>query len=316
MGELRKDYFLDRFVIINPERAKRPHDFSHPPATLTKATVFAPGNEKDLPPIIVQYPNNDQWQFRVVPNKFAIVSPQGEPELRTDKIFTFASNYGHHEIVIEGREDAKPFSALGPSGISQALKVAIDRVIVLQNRPHIESVAYFKNEGPEAGASINHPHSQIIAMSVVPASLQRLFATHAQLRSKFGFSPLYKILDHERGGPRIVAESKHFVLLCPYASRFPLEVMIIPLRDSPSYTTLTDEERDDLAQHLAHVLGKLSSLAAPFNVEWIHSKNNPQFHWYASITPRLSIWAGYEIETNIIVNPIPPEDAAAFYRAP
>jgi UDPglucose--hexose-1-phosphate uridylyltransferase len=199
-------------------------------------------------------------------------------------------------------------------GIKEAILIAISRVKTLSKQPDIEYVAYFKNERPEAGASINHQHSQIIALGVIPHSIQEQHRVFAQVRANTGFSPLYSILDHERGGTRIIRETKHFVALCPYASRFALEVLIIPLRDSHSYTTLSDEEAADLSEIIHSCAYKLSTINAPFNIEWMHSHQENGFHWYVSITPRLNIWAGFEIETDIIVNPVPPEDAATFYQ--
>jgi UDPglucose--hexose-1-phosphate uridylyltransferase len=320
VGELRKDYFRERYVIVSPERAKRPHDLIRPTAPIAaKPTPFAPGNESMLPPITAQYPyasTDATWQFRVVQNRFPIVKPEGgqrEPTT-TNSIFTWADAYGEHEIVIEGRDDFVPFAQLGQAGIAEALRVGIERVRTLASRDGIRAVAYFKNEGLDAGASIAHPHSQLIATAILPPTLMHLATLHTELRKEFGFSPLYKILDEERHGLRMVRESAHFAVLCPYASRFPMEALIIPLRDSSTYLDLTDMERADLATQLHALVEKLSSIGAPYNIEWIHAPGTA-LHWHISITPRLAIWAGYEIETNIIVNPIPPEHAAAFYRA-
>ena len=144
----------------------------------------------------------------------SIVRPEGQPALQhTNELFTWSNNYGEHEIVIEGREDNVPFHALGPAGIATALAVAIERVRKMQTSAHIEYVAYFKNEGRDAGASINHPHSQIIGIAVTPPSIAELSALLRERRAAFGFSPFYKILDLERGGQRIVSETKHFVAL-------------------------------------------------------------------------------------------------------
>jgi len=320
VGELRKDYFRERYVIVSPERAKRPHDFIKPVAPLPKATPFAPENEHLLPPITAQYPANSDassWQFRVIPNRFPIVTPEKNEHItpRTDnELFTWADAWGYHEIVIEGRADAVPFASLGVDGITEAITIAMERVRALHAQNSVAAVAYFKNEGLEAGASIAHPHSQIIATAIVPPSVQQLTEQHKHARTIHGFSPLYAVLDKERGGPRMVRESTHFAALCPYASRYPMEVLLIPLRDTNTYMTLSDEERRDLAEHLYALLEKLASIGAPYNIEWIHAPNTA-LHWHLSITPRLSTWAGYEIETNIIVNPVAPEHAAAFYRA-
>ncbi len=315
MGELRKDYFTDRYVIISPERAKRPHDFVQHPMPPIATTPFTPGNENLLPPIIAEYPPGPNWNFRVVPNKFAIVRPQGERKVTSTNIFSWSNNYGVHEIVVEGREDGISFSQLGVARIDEAIRIAQERVNELQKRDDIAYVAYFKNERPEAGASINHPHSQIIALGRTPDEIEKTASMHRDLRTSFGFSPLYKILDFERTGLRMISESKHFVSLCPYASRYAFEVLIIPLRDSHSYTTLTAEERADLAGHLDRVLRKLGELSAPYNIVWIHTKSPQGLHWHLQVFPRLNVWAGFEMETGIIVNPTPPEDAAAFYRA-
>ena len=338
MGELRKDYFRERYVIVSPERAKRPHELVRPVTPVTKPTPFAPGNESMLPPILAQYssrstvaepttatprapmtspaPPDSTWEFRVVQNRFPIVKPEGNQRVPTtaNSLFTWADAYGEHEIIIEGRSDFIPFAHLGIAGIAEAFRIGIERVRVLAARESINAVAYFKNEGLEAGASIAHPHSQLIATALVPPTLTHLAALHLGLRNDFGFSPLYKILDTERGGPRMIRESPHFALLCPYASRYPMEVLIIPLRDASTYLDLTDTERIDLATHVHSVLDNLWTINAPYNIEWIHAPHTA-LHWYISITPRLSIWAGYEIETNIIVNPIPPEHAATFYRS-
>lgn len=314
MGEIRKDYFTERYVIISPERARRPHDFKQHPMDPVVDTPFTPGNESKLPGILAEYPPGNEWRFRVVPNKFAIVRPQGAQQFSTDKIFTWMNNYGYHEVVIEGQKDGMPFAHLGKELISEAISVGVERVSKLMRKPDVAYVLYFKNERPEAGASINHPHSQIVTTSIVPYDVQEQHKNHKQLRAQFGFSPLYKILDFERGGPRIIKETQHFVSLCPYASRYASEVMIIPLRDSHSYVTMSGEERNDLAEHLHNILGKLASISAPFNVEWHHSHEDNGFHWHVCVTPRFNVWGGLEIGAGIIVNPTPPEDAAAFYR--
>jgi UDPglucose--hexose-1-phosphate uridylyltransferase len=322
LGELRKDYFRERYVIISPERAKRPHDFNRTTPQASKATPFSPGNESLLPPIIAQYPegsSNDDWRFRVVENKFPVVSP-GDTSWRprtpvtANEIFTWADAYGHHEIIIEGRDDNVPFAKLGAQGIADAIRIGIERVRKLGQQEGIAAVAYFKNEGLDAGASIAHPHSQVIATAIVPPAPAHLNSLHKDLRASFGFSPMYKVLDKERGGARMIRESKHFAALCPYASRYPMETMLVPLRDSNTYLDMSDEEIVDLAQQLFLILDKLSSIGAPYNIEWMHYPGGA-LHWHLIITPRLSTWAGYEIETNIIVNPIPPEHAAGFYRA-
>lgn len=318
MGELRKDYFREQYVIVSLERAKRPHELVRPAVTPTKSTPFAPGNESLLPGITSQYPAGStaaSWRFRIVPNRFPIVKPEGNQRtpVTANELFTWADAYGEHEIIIEGRDDFISFAHLGRDGIAEAIAVGVERVKTLAARESIRAVAYFKNEGLEAGASIAHPHSQLIAMAIVPPALVHLTALHDRVRRELGFSLLYKILDKEREGPRMARESAHFATLCPYASKYPLEVLIIPLRDGSTYLAMTDAERTDLATHIHAVVEKLASIGAPYNIEWIHAPGTA-LHWHISITPRLSIWAGYEIETNIIVNPVPPEHAAAFYR--
>lgn len=314
MGEIRKDYFLDRFVIISPERAKRPHDFQVHPMEAVKSTPFTPGNESLLPGITYEQPQGKDWMFRVIPNKFAITKPEGQPHLESNEIYTWANNFGYHEIVVEGQKDNASFTDFGPENMAEAIRIAIDRVKLLQAKKDVQYVAYFKNERPEAGASVNHPHSQIIATSIIPPYITRLSEAFKDIRKRYGFSPLYKVLDHERGGLRMITETKHFVLLCPYASRFPFEVMIIPLREASSYITMSDEERKDLSQLLYKVLKKLTDMNAPYNIQWIHNPLDREFHWHITIAPRLNVWAGFEFETGIIVNPVPPENAAAFYR--
>ncbi len=318
MNELRKDYLTDRWVIIASERAKRPHEFKTPKEENNAANCFfCPGKEHTTPPHIYTVEKDSKWIIRVIPNKFPAVTPNGVSDIKTDNSFyTYASAYGRHEIVVETNEHGKELEDLSEDHIKKILKTFIIRIDELMKDPQIDYVSVFKNKGKSAGASIAHAHSQIIAYNNIPSAIKN------ELESSYRYYVLNKkcafcdIISKEKNSHRRVLKTEHTVAFTPYASRFPFEVWLFPKRHIAGIGELNEDELFDFSASLKKILTKLKEIGnVPYNILF-HSMtdNSANFHFHIEILPRLTVWAGFELETGTIINPVAPEDAAKFYR--
>lgn len=321
MNELRKDYLLDRWVIIATERAKRPHDFRTAPKeeSSSKVCFFCPGNEHTTPPEIYRVEEDGRWLIRVVPNKFPAVTHESSASsgIKTDNTFyTYASAYGRHEIIIETNEHGKELEDMPKEHIKKILETFILRISELMKDPEIGYVSVFKNKGKEAGASISHPHSQIIAYNGMPSVIKRELEAsyrHYVLHKKCAFCD---IIGREKKSYRCVFETQHTVAFTPYASRFPFEIRLFPQRHISGIGHMHEDELLDFAESLKKTLLKLKEIGeVPYNLIFhTVTDNSSNYHFHVEILPRLTVWAGFELETGTIINPVPPEDAAKFYR--
>jgi UDPglucose--hexose-1-phosphate uridylyltransferase len=309
VGELRKDYILDRWVIIAAKRGKRPHEFKTESAPAAAQTdYFAPGNETFTPPEIGRIAAGKGWKMRWFENKFAALQPEGEPNVRMDNdFFTFAGNYGHHEIIVE-TPDQRQLWDLSVEELAMVLGVYRDRINSLSKEPNIKYVQILKNHGPAGGTSIIHSHTQVMATAVMPP---RVLEEIAAVR-KFVNNPYERIIAVESKSLRRVFENDAAVAFCPYASRFNFEAWVFPKR----FCRTLDEVGDlrPIAEALQRILVKLRELNCSFNIVLHYAPKGSDLHLHFEVLPRIAIWAGFEFGTDIIINSEPPEDAAAFYR--
>ncbi|MBI4149778.1 galactose-1-phosphate uridylyltransferase [Candidatus Woesearchaeota archaeon] len=310
MGELRKDYILDRWVIIAAERAKRPHQFKQQEVKEEVGLCFfCPGNEKETPPEMYRFEKNGTWQIRAFPNKFTAVAPEGDPTIRTDNAFyTWSNNYGKHLVLVETPDHSKQLWDLSIDEITQVLRGYLEVFFHVHGDKNIKYVTIFKNHKKEAGTSIVHSHSQIIGYNKVPEEVGREVAAS----QNYNFCPYCDVIQRERGSTRRCFENDNFIAFCPYASRFPFEIWILPKQ----HVTHLEDIKDlpGLASMLKMALGKLKELNAAFNYVLHYSPTREDnLHFHIEIMPRLTIWAGFEMNGTVI-NPQPPEEAAKFYR--
>ncbi|MBD3313860.1 galactose-1-phosphate uridylyltransferase [Candidatus Woesearchaeota archaeon] len=320
MGELRKDYILDRWVIIASERGKRPHQFAKSKDSKKisqKDDFFAPGNEDMTPPEIMRVENRDPktrkkwpWKIRVFPNKFSAVRQKGNPVIRKqDRFHESSSNYGKHEVIAETPDKDKQLWDLGKQDIKGVIDVYCRRIQEIGKIKGIKYVCVFKNSGREAGTSILHSHSQVIGYNKVPEIVEQK-AGAAKGKRK---CPYCEIISREMKTKRKCFNNKSFSAFTPYASRFPFEIWIFPKKHRNSIVQLEDSERKDLAEILQKVLRKLKKLNAPFNYAVYNSPAGKDLHFHIEVLPRLATWAGFEM-FGTVINTMPPEEAAKFYR--
>jgi UDPglucose--hexose-1-phosphate uridylyltransferase len=329
MPELRKDPVTDQWVIIATDRARRPGDFVREPVpTIPSGRIcpFCPGNEAKTPPEVLAYrngsgPNQPGWSLRVVPNKFPVLGIEGELSRQGEGIFDKMQGIGAHEVIIETPEHALSITDLSEKSIEQVLWAFRDRVQDLKNDRRLRYVLLFKNHGEAAGATLEHTHSQLIALPVVPKRVQeemRGAKKYYKFKERCLFCDL--IRQETKAAARIVSETDRFVVLEPYAARFPFETWIFPKQHRSHYEDIDAPHLENLAWVLKSTLRKIDKVLErpPYNF-LIHTaplqdSANPFFHWHIEVIPKLTRVAGFEWGTGFYTNPTPPEESAQFLR--
>ena len=330
MPELRKDPIIGRWVIISTERTLRPMDYKiekeKSKADLSKCP-FEPGNEKMTPSEIMSYrdpktkKDEPGWWIRVVPNKFPALKVEGELDKRGIGLYDMMNGIGAHEIVIETPNHYEEIYNIPEKGIEEILWAWRDRMIDLSKDKRFKYILVFKNKGSQAGASLEHPHSQIIALPIVPIRVSeevKYSKQYFEYKDRCIFCDIIKQEVGER--KRIVEENKEFVSFIPFAPRFPFELWILPKKHASDYTQITKRDLSSLAIVLKRTLQRFIKALddPPFNL-MIHTApleepNLPYYHFHIEITPRLTKVAGFEWATGFYINPTKPEDTATYLR--
>ncbi|MBI5056182.1 MAG: galactose-1-phosphate uridylyltransferase [Nitrospirae bacterium] len=326
MPELRKDPVSGRWVIISVERGKRPTDFGM--RTLTKKggfCAFCEGNERTTPPEILAFrpdgskPNTPGWTLRVVPNKFPALHIEGNLNRAGEGIFDRMNGIGAHEVIVETPNHSLTLSSMPLKSIEDALWAFHHRITDLKRDPRFKYVLVFKNEGEEAGASLEHTHSQLIALPIVPHLVEEEIEQAKQYYSYKERCIFCDIMRQELNSKtRVISENEDFIALAPFAPRSPFETMILPKKHESSF--MPDGKFTLLAQILQKTLKQIDKVLEmpPYNL-MIHTspfkiETNEYYHWHIEIIPKLTKIAGFEWGSGFYINPMPPEDAAKFMR--
>ena len=318
--ELRKDYILDRWVIISENRSKRPHQFEkvktdkvkldNKPKTEDKC-FFCPGNEETTPEEVGRIEENNKWKMRWFKNKFPITNRKGNPKIHTDnKFYTVGSAYGDHLIIVETPDHDKQLIDLSKKDLVQLMKVYSTIIDNFGSQADIKYVNVFKNKGKDAGTSIIHSHSQAISLNKLPSTIEEKISAI----KKFTHCPYCEIIESEKKSDRRCFENNNFIAFTPYASRFKYEIWLLPKTHHHNIRDFSQDELRDLAEILKKILIKLNTLNASYNFVIVYSPEGEDLHFHIEILPRIGNWAGYELGSNIIANTVSPENAASFYR--
>ncbi len=308
MGELRKDYILDRWVLYSMSRGTRPHELQQIQTAVQGICFFCPGNEHLTPPELGRIGTKDSWRVRWFANKFAALEPTGNPEPHTEnKFFTFANNYGYHEVIVETPQHPAQLAELSVAEIADVLGVYQQRIADLGKRKNIAYVSVIKNHGYQGGTSIVHTHSQVFATAIVPPAVREKIAAVR----RFLKCPYCDIIAAEKDSERRCFENKEWVAFCPYASRYNDEVWIFPKKH---IRTLAQANLDSLADILQRVLARLSAHQISYNYALTYAPEGEDLHFHIEVMPQASIWGGFERGSGAIINAVLPEEAAKFYR--
>lgn len=327
MSEIRYNAITGDWVIIAVERARRPMSFADavsraeiPP--FVEACPFCRGNESASPDEEFRLDGPDgNWRIRTVHNKFSALSDKGEPTQVGPARMTI-NGVGRHEVIIESPLHNHTIAFHSDQEISNLLSVYRQRFETFYQDPRVKHVILYKNHGPEAGTSLEHPHSQIVGTPVIPGQvIQRLELAEKSLKETGKCLYCQTLADEVTEGKRLVAETEHFVAFIPFASLSPYHVWIFPKVHSACFSTASAAAMADLGPLLVSILGKLYTALRNPSFNFVIRSLAPQeaalpyFHWYLAIVPRLSKAAGFELGTGMYINSSVPELSAENLRS-
>ena len=329
-NEIRKDYILDKWVIIATERLKRPVDFKTESQEINKQVVcpFCPGNEHMTPPakklyvlsgnkILIDHDKEGQkrrkdWLIRVIPNMYPALKPGNYNSTIMDNELKLPG-IGEHEIIIETPEHNKQIHQMSDKEVELVFSVYRDRFSELIKKKFVRYVSIFRNHGHSAGASLSHPHSQIIATPIIPPIIKEEVS---RLNYSNGVCKYDYIIEQEKRSERFVYENDSIVAFCPFASTSPFEVWIFVKQHKNNLSKLTNKELKDLAIATREILAAMFKLFShlSYNYALWQTISEEKYHLNLRIFPRISVRGGFEYNTDIIINPISPENAAKHLR--
>ena len=329
MPELRRDPVVGRWVIIDSDHLKGPLDFPKEDNTPTRQAIcpFCPGREYQTPQEVDAVrplnssANTPGWMVRTVPNKFPVLSSEGSLQKDGNGIYDQMTGIGAHEVLIESPDHDKSLTDLTKEEMSAVINQYQNRFRHLSKDSRFKYVVVFKNFGASAGATVEHTHSQIIALPMVPKTvLEELKGAehYHQYRGRCVFCDM--IPQEYQDKERIVVENSSFLAFCPYAPRYAFEICIIPKGHSPDFASADEATQGHLAQILQDVLKKIRQvLGNPSYNYYLHTApvgytNAACYHWHIEIIPKLTRSVGFEWGTGLHIVPTFPQDAARYLR--
>jgi len=320
MSQLRLDPLTGRWVIVSVDRRDRP-SLAHRALPVeddpTRPCPFCPGHEEKTPPALETYGPEGNWLVRVVPNLYPAFS--GNEQMVVDHlgpVFTQAPASGIHEVLILSPEHQAAWADLSDPQAGLVMAAICDRVAEHATVPGLRYSQAIVNSGREAGASLEHPHGQLLAMSFVPREISDEQAGFARFE---GSCLLCTTIEaEEASGYRVVLADEHVVVLCPFWSANAYEMLVIPRQHDPhlhhsapaGLAAVGRAVRTALAGlrlQIGDIAYNIVFHAAPFRSE-------AQFHWHVHIVPKVSTQAGFELGTGVPINICPPELAASDLR--
>lgn len=310
MSIIRKDYILDRWVYYSTARGKRPREFKSVVIKDGKKCFFCPSNEHLTPREIGRVEYKRSWKIRWFLNKFPAVEKKGNSKIKSKRYFSEADSYGVHEIIVETPHHKSQLADIPVQQIREVLDVCKFRIRELGKLNGIKYVDIFKNQGKDAGTSLVHTHTQVMALPQIPA----LVLDEINAAKKYKKCPYCDIIKAEAKSKRKIFETKNVVAFAPFASRFNYEAWIFTKQHKKNMEELNEEELNDISLILKKILVKLKKINASYNFFIHYSPEKDNLHFHIEVTPRTATWGGFEISTNAIINSVLPEDAARFYR--
>jgi len=339
MPELRKDPLIGRWVIIATERARRPVDFQaqRDEPIPQEECPFCEGREARTTPEIYAIrqhgsaANQPGWNVRVIPSIKPVLRIEGQMNRRAQGMYDVMDGIGAHEVIIETPQHVGNAADLSVEQIHGSLQAIAARMADLERDPRFRYILWFKNYGDVAGAGrLQHSRSQLIATPVTPLRVkEELLGARRYFEDKERCLVCDLLAQEREAGVRVVAESSSIIALCPFASRFPFELLIAPKRHNADFDRIRPEELSDLATVMKQVLARLKLVLAdpPYNAllhtaPFRHQRGKvghwktieEDYHWHLELIPRLTRVAGFEWGTGFYINPTPPEEAAKYLR--
>ncbi len=329
MPELRRDPIIGRWVIIAKERGKRPCDFViEKEKTKGGFCPLCPGHENTTPNEVLAYgrppgapPNSPGWTLRVVPNKYPALVVEGELDKRGEGMYDKMNGIGAHEVIIETPNHNETIPMMSHDQLIQLFWAYRDRIVDLSRDIRFRYVIVFKNFGRAAGASLEHSHSQLIALPIVPHRIQEEIQGSLRYYEYKERCVFCDIIRQERSqNIRIVCENDEFIAICPFTPRAPFEMWVMPKKHHSSYISMEDYQYHALTDLFSETMQRLDRALprVPYNYMLhtapLRTPDLEHYHWHIEIMPKLTMIAGFEWGTGFYINPTPPEEAARFLR--
>lgn len=324
MAQLRRDPITGRWVIIETDKIKNPADYSIEQHIKRGGICpFCPGNEHMTPPEIEAHRESESkrdapgWHTRVIPNKFPALRIEGNLDRTGIGIYDMINGIGAHEVIIENPDHNKELCDISDYDVEKVIWAYRNRSLDLRGDKRIKYILIFKNYGSTAGATLEHPHSQLIALPIIPKRVNEELhwsGRYYEYRERCIFCDILHQEIDERA--RIVVENKSFVAFAPFVSRFPFEISIFPKIHCADFGHIQKEEISDLARILRETLLRIKfALKDPaynyiIHTSPIETRERDDYHWHIEIMPRLGRTAGFEWGTGFYLNQTPPEVAA------
>jgi UDPglucose--hexose-1-phosphate uridylyltransferase len=324
VSELRQDLVTGDWVVIALGRGKRPGEFvkkREPYPPLQKQCFFCfpeeTGQEKD---VLIYRRTDGEWSLRVFPNKYPAFA-RGKSIRHFEEGPYFAMDgVGYHEIIVF-RDHTRQIALLDPVEVAEIIDAYQSRYIDLMNKKSVNYIEIFNNYGIEAGATVEHPHSQLMAIPVVSPGIQLELDGAEQYHKNTRKCVFCTMVAWETGDrKRVIFENDNFVAFCPFSSRAAFEIWVLPKRHMPYFERINNEEKIDLGEALQKAISSIyKTLEDPAYNFYIHTspcdgKDYPHYHWHIEILPHTSTWAGFELSTGIEISTIEPERAAEELR--
>ncbi|PVX25834.1 MAG: galactose-1-phosphate uridylyltransferase [Candidatus Bathyarchaeum sp.] len=335
-NQVRKDYLLNRWVVIAKERKKRPTDFHTKKLAETSGVCpLCLGNEHMTPPAVLVYLSSDEalkkeidqngfchknWLVRVIPNLYPVFAAPTKKDELIKQSPNLARAVGHHEVIIESSCHNEHLGVAKISQIVYTINAYLDRLAALSKKSYVKHVSIFRNHGHNAGASLSHPHSQLITTPCIPTTLEEELNASKSYWNKNRECLFCDVLKKESVGSRFIWANNSFVVFAPWASVNPFEFWVVPKRHCSNMLGMSGGEVKDLAETMRVCLGGLRSLLndPPYNFGFhtiLTEDAQDCYHWHLEVYPKLVTWAGFEKSTGMFINTISPEDAAAELRS-
>ena len=326
LSELRQDLVTGDWVVIATGRAKRPDEFAaHKRSKIEedseKPCIFCypeeSGQEKD---VLIYEKSNGDWSLRIFPNKYPAFSRGKKIRHFEEGPYFGMDSAGYHEVVVT-KDHERQIAHLEALEVAEILDAYQSRYIDLMNKKSVNYIEVFHNHGKEAGASVNHPHSQLMAIPVISPYV-KLELDGAESYHKANKHCVYcAMIEWEKEDKkRIIFENDNFLVFCPYASRVAFETWIIPKKHKPYFERMSEDDKMKAGEALQFAINKIyTALEDPAYNFYIHTspcdgRDYPHYHWHIEILPRTSVWAGFELSTGIEISTIQPEAAAEYLK--
>lgn len=325
-SQLRQDLVSGDWIVIAPGRSKRPHQLIKKPEKIKvppKAGCPFENPEKNGQKLILTYGNHKDWQLKIVENKYpafshkenqcAVVVKRG-PYFLTEGI-------GHHDLVIT-RSHIKNFHMLSEEEANQVFEAFRDRYLMLLNDKCVSYVSMFHNWGLKAGASIYHPHYQVISIPVIPPDVEHSINGSLKFFKKHKKCVHCLMISNElKTKKRILYQNERVIAFAPFVSKEPFEIRIFPKKHLPYFENTLDADLKNIVKALQHILKQIKkNLNDPDYNFFIHTaplknkKKYSHYHWHIEIRPKITIRAGFELGTGMDINIVDPDIAARFLK--